>query len=207
MQPYQEAAQAVKKQGEFPLKIAKAIGAGGIAAASSYLGGGAINRVLPFLSEYIPENLVKKGLSKIDPRYGKFIDKALAAGKSMEEIQDFIGGKIQESQAKQEPAKENRNIIEQYSPELHQFVSQEIKKGRPLMQAGAIAQSKFGDVIKKLTKDHKTQWSDILQSVYGSMQGQAQPQEQQQNAQQQNGPGAQALLNILSKINQNMGPK
>ena len=202
MQPYQEAAEEVKRQGELPLKIAKSIGKGTASAAASYLGGGAINRVLPFLSKYIPENLVKKGLSKIDPRYGKFIDKALSGGKSIENVKDFIGEKIEESSESGQAPKENRNIIQQYSPELHQFMDQQIKQGRSPIEAAAIAQNdkKFSEIIKKLSKDHKSPWSSIVEGVYGG-QGQAQSQGQpnQQSDQVNQGADDQAILAAIEK--------
>ncbi len=104
------------------------------------------------------------------------------------------------------PPKENRNIIEQYSPELHQFIDQEVKNGRDLLQAGALAQNdkRFSKIIDKLSKDHKTPWSNILQAVYGGAQ-QSQPQVQPQQSQQQSGQGQQALASILEKINQRLG--
>ncbi len=201
MQPYQEVTKEIRRQGELPLKIAKNVGAVGSAAATAYLGGGAINRVLPFLSKYIPEDLVVKGLSKIDPRYGNFINKAMAAGKSIEEVKDFIGSKIEDQN---EPVKQDRNIIQQYSPELHDFIDQEMKKGRTSIEAGAIAQNdkRFKEVINKLSKDHKTPWSNILESVYGS---QPTSNTSQQQSQQQPGQGQAALMAILQKIQQSRG--
>lgn len=205
MQPYQEASQEIRRQGELPLKAAKTVGAVAGAAASTYLGGGLINRVLPFLSKYIPEDLAIKGLNKIDPRYGKFIQKAMQAGKSFDEVKEFIGEKIEGSS--QEPAKENRNIIQQYSPELHQFIDQQIKQGRRPIEAGAIAQNdkRFKDVISKLSKDHKTPWSSILESVYGDSQ-QTQPQEQMQQTQQQpsSGQGKQQLIQAMQALSQQL---
>lgn len=214
MQPYQEATEEVRRQGEIPLKAAQTAGSIGATAATAYLSGGVINRVLPFLSKYIPEDLVKKGLSKIDPRYGRFIDKALGEGKTIEEVKEFIGQKIQGEQ-KSKPAKEKRNIIEQYSPELHQFLEQEIKKGRKPIEAGALAQNdkRFSSAISKMSKDHKTNWSSIIDSVYGigetaQPQQEIQEQQPQQNIQQpsqQSGQGQQALMAIMQKINQRLG--
>jgi hypothetical protein len=203
MQPYQEATEEIRRQGELPLNIAKNLGSVAGAAATAYLGGGAINRVLPFLSKYIPEDLAIKGLSKLDPRYGSFIKKALGAGKSFEEVKEFIGSKIEEGQEEKKP-KENRNVIQQYSPELHQFLDQEIKKGRAPIEAGAIAQhdKRFKDIISKLSKEHKTPWSNILEAVYGA-QGQAKQSAQQ--PQQQSGQGQAALMEILQKIQQARG--
>lgn len=175
MQPYQEASEELRRQGQAPINALKKAASIGLSAGSVALGAGiggiSLNRVLPFLSKYIPQDLAIKGLSKIDPRFGTFINKALSAGKSIDEVKSFIKEKAvgNESQEKKENPKDQRNIIEQYSPELHQFLKGEVTKGRPAIEAGAIAQSqdKFKNVIKKLESDHKTNFSSILESIYG----------------------------------------
>lgn len=210
MQPYQEADESIKHQRGLPiraLKTAANVGAGAIATATAYGGGKEIfKRAIPFLSKYIPQDLAIKGLSKVDPRLGKFIDVAMDAGNSFEEAKNFIQEKIEGSkeQSKEQP-KEDRNVIQQYSPELHQFISDQISGGRNALQAGSIAQhdKRFMKIIDKLSKDHQVPWSNILESVYGS-QGQAQSQDQpqaqaQQEVLQGQGPGEQRMLNLLSK--------
>lgn len=194
MQPFQRASEEIRRQGEIPVTALKT-------AASTIGGGIAVNKVLPFLNQYLPENLAIKGLTKVDPRFGKFIKRAMDNGYGYEELRNFIGEKTEEGQSK--PSKETRNIIEQYSPELHQFIDQEIKKGRNVLQAGALAQNdkRFSKIIQKLSKDHKTPWSNILQSVYGE----AQQGQQQAQPQQQTGQGQQALASILDRINQRLG--
>lgn len=176
MNPYEKTAEEMKRQSEGPKRFAKtAIGIGGALGVSSFLP--ILSRAAPFLSQYVPEDLAIKGLSKINPKFGNFIQEALKGGYDFQEIKDFIGNQVNESQ-KQSP-KENRNIIQQYSPELHQFIDQEIKKGLKPIQVGALAQNdkRFSQVIKKITKDHKLPWSSILESVYG---GQDQVQQTQQ---------------------------
>jgi hypothetical protein len=210
MQPYQEATEEVRRQGELPLKIAKNAAAVGSTAATAYFGGSALNRVLPFLSKYVPEDLAIKGLNKVDPRYGKFIEKALAAGKSFDEVKDFIGSKIEEGGQGQTPPKQNKNIIEQESPELHQFMLDEIRKGRKPIEAAAIAQNdkRFSDIVKKLMKKHKTPWSSIIESIFGSgemaLPQQGQQQEMQQPVQQGNPQAKQQLLQAMQALSQQL---
>jgi hypothetical protein len=192
MQPYQEAAEEARRQSRIPLTAAKT--AASIAGAA--IGGaGIFSRIAPFLSEYIPEHLAIKGLSKIDPRLGKFISKSMSDGFDFKEVRQFIGEKVQEHEQSQaakmaESPKQNRNIIEQYSPELHQFILGEVQKGRSLLEAGALAAldksngKGFKSVIQKIEKDHKTPWSAILETVYGAQQaGQQQPTQQTQQIQ------------------------
>lgn len=107
------------------------------------------------------------------------------------------------------PSKEGRNIIQQYSPELHQFIEEQVKNGRNPIEAGAIAQNdkRFSSIINKLSKDHKTPWSNILQTVYGQGELQSlQPeQNQQQQLQQKPGQGQAALMAILEQIRKSRG--
>jgi hypothetical protein len=101
-----------------------------------------------------------------------------------------------------------------------------MKKGRSPLQAGALAVQErkngegFKKVIDKLVKQHKTDWASILESVYGGAQSSAPSAQMQPNQppggqnpatqqapqqQRQAGQGQQALMDILSKINQRLG--
>lgn len=189
----------------------------GAASAATGFGIGAsgalTSRIMPFLSQYIPVDLAMKGLNKVSPKLADFLKKGKAAGLDVEEGLQFIKDKLnpktqEEPEGAKESLKENRNIIEKYSPELHQFISDQIKMGRSAIEAGALASLEqkggkgFKNVIDKIVKDHKTPWSAILESVYGSEQAaKSNPQQQQPNP----GPGQQALMDILQKINQRLG--
>lgn len=184
MQPYQKASNSIIEAQERPMKA--------LSGAASM----AISRVMPFLNNYVPMKLALSGLNKVDPRWGKFFKQATDEGYDEEEVRGFLKDKIENGikgeTENQEQSKENRNIIEQYSPELHQFIDQEVRKGRPLIQAGALAQNdkRFADIIDKIQKQHKTPWSQILQSIYGgALQEQPQDQGQMQQPQQGGGQG------------------
>lgn len=139
---------------------------------------GLSSKIMPLLSKYIPADLAMKGINKISPKIGRFLQKGASLGLNVEEGLDFLKNQFDQSKN----TKENRSIIEQYSPELSQFMSQEIKNGRTPIQAAAIAQNerKFSDVIKKMSKDHKTNWSSIVESVF-RMAGSGNNQEQSQS--------------------------
>lgn len=236
MEPYQAANEEMRRRGEQPVNVLKTAGSLALSAAPAYAGAKVLSgvgakigeRIKTFLNEYIPQDLAIKGLSKIDPRLGKFVQKAMDEGYDFDELKDFIKEK---AEGKQEKAKDDRNIIQQYSPELHEFISQEVSKGRSPVEAAALAQnnSKFAKIVDKLSKDHKTPWSQIVEGVYGSgqyggavnpvqqaqqqapeLQGQPlkqqQPQQQGQSSPQgQSGQGQQALMAILQKIQQARG--
>lgn len=212
MQPYQEASEEIRRQGEMPLQIVKNAGA---IAGSAYLGGGAINKVLPFLSKYIPQDLAIKGLSKIDPRYGKFINKALQAGQSFDEVKEFIGSKIEEGSESKKP-NDPFSFLSKYSPQLSENIKTHIQSGRSPKEAAALAYTtgKFNKEIQNIQKDTKENFEDYLERLFmnskgsaqdaGIMQDQGQPQ-QGQPQQQQGGQGQQALMAILQKLQQARG--
>jgi hypothetical protein len=191
---------------------------GGLQTAATFgtaaLGKNAILKVLPFLSEYIPEDLSLKGISKVVPKLGDFLKNGMNQGLSLKSGLDFLKKEIsnmkeetKEPEKKEQP-KENRNIIEQYSPELHEFIKNEVTKGRPVIEAGALAQNnqKYKNIIKKIEGDHKTNWSAILESIYGGGQySRTVNPPQTQNNPQQAGQGQQALMAIMQKINQRLG--
>lgn len=165
MDPYEKTAQVMKKQAETPKRVAK-----GLAGTASLAGSAAfaplLARAAPFLSEFIPTDLAIKGLTKVNPKLGKFVQDAMNSGFDFDEAKNFLGEQIM---ASQQHAKQEKNIIEQYSPDLHQFISEQIGQGRNAYQAGAIAQKdkRFVNAIQKLTKDHKISWADIIEQVYG----------------------------------------
>lgn len=200
----------IERDEKFRGNIGKAIGTG-VSLVTASAGGHFASKVMPFLSKYIPAGLALKGINKVNPKLGAFLSKGQEMGLDLQEGLDFVKEKFE---SKKQPAKESRNIIEQYSPELHQFIDQEVKSGRPALHAGAIAQNdkRFKKIIEKITKDHKSNWSDILQSIYGNgemaQQNMPQPADQMEQQQiQQPGKGSQArdqLLQAMQALSQNL---
>lgn len=170
-------------------------------AGSLALGAGIGSRILPFINQFIPPDLAMKGINKISPVLGSLLKKGQEKGLDVQEGLNFIKTNILRD------ADKERNIIQQESPELHQFIDQEIRGGMTPLQAGAKASvdKKFTDVIKKLVKTHKMPWSNILETIYGSGEQALPKSPQPQGQQQQPGQGQQALMSILSQINQRLG--
>lgn len=177
MQPYQKESQEIRRQGEAPIKALTTTAS--LAAAG--IGSGIVaKRVLPFLSKFIPEEITKKGLSKIDPRFTSFINKSMEMGVPLNEIKDFIQGKITGSEQKISESEENEesqykpikniNTIKRYNDKLYSFIENEIKKGRSPLEAGALArmQEHFKKSIAMIEKNVGANWSDILISVFGN---------------------------------------
>ncbi len=171
----------------------------GASLGTASLGKAAASKILPFLSEHIPTDLAFKGINKVVPGLGNFLKNGMSQGLSLKSGLDFL-----KKEFTKQP-QDNRNIIEQYSPELHQFLQGEIQKGRQPIEAGALAQLKkeFKDPIEKLTKDHKSPFSALLQTVYGG-QEQNQPQQQMQQQAQSQGQQGMSDQQILQKISETL---
>lgn len=92
-----------------------------------------------------------------------------------------------------------RNILEQYSPELFQFVNSQIQNGSSPLQAAteAAKSGKFSQAIKKIQDDHKTGWGNIVQQIFGGGKEAIKNPSQQQG---QSGNADQALMAALDKI-------
>lgn len=219
MQPYQKATEAIRSTEEYPVKLAKSLGlnavGAGIAGGATKAGYQAVNSLLPkigaLINQHVPEAISMKGLSKIDPRFSKFIQGALDEGYSYEDLRGFLGEKISKSETQSNP-KDNKNVIQQYSPELHEFILGEIQQGRSPLEAGALASldrkgKNFKKIISQIEKDYKAPFSAILETAYGG-QSKAQPAAAQESSQKpagQSGQGQAALMAILQKIQQARG--
>lgn len=185
MQPYQKASEALRSSGEYPINLSKNIGLGLIGGGAAKIGAKAISPLIghigSLINEFIPENISKNGLTKLDPRFKKFIDGAIEQGYTYDDVRSFLGNKTNKE------ITQSKNIIEQYSPELHQFITEKIEQGRSPLEAGALASLErkgskgFKDVIKKLEKEHNSPFSSILETIYGSMKKsqQQEPQEEE----------------------------
>ncbi len=89
-QPYQEAGEEMKKQSQLPLKLLKQ----GSSLAGLAVGATSLSRVFPLLNSLIPIDITKKGLAKIDSRYGKFFNAAEKLGHSDAEAREFLKEKL-----------------------------------------------------------------------------------------------------------------
>jgi hypothetical protein len=97
LQPYQEAGQEINRQQAEPGRLLKGSANIALGVAS---GGAILNKIIPFLSKYIPFGLALKGISKVEPRLGKFIQGSINQGHAAEEVMDFVREKITPSEEK-----------------------------------------------------------------------------------------------------------
>lgn len=204
MQPYQEASEEIKRQGQFPHRLAKEAVPAAIGLGTTFAAGKLASRVLPMLSQYVPQDLAIKGLNKIDPRFGKFIEKAIGAGESFDEIKDFIGGKAQEG-----AAIENQNVIKKYDDKLHEFLKKNIEELglTPAQAVGLIdIYPQHKKNIEKLEKDYKVPFISLVEQVYGKGEKGKQSQQQAPEQMQQQGtnPAREQLMQAMQALSQKL---
>lgn len=170
MQPYQEAAETTRRSGEGSISALKYAGTAALGAAGAKAASSIISRVAPLLSQYIPQEFAKKGLSKVDPRFGKFIDKAEDEGFDFDEIRDFIGEKIEKSakQKLENKSSSQPNLIGQASPELQSFIEQQIQAGKAPDHAAALAmpRAEFSDIVRKIEKQSGKRFTALVRDLY-----------------------------------------
>ena len=179
-----------------------------VGIGTSIAGAGMASRVAPFLNELIPTELALKGIRKISPKLGNFLDRGIEKGLDLKEGLQYIRDNLGSSKK----APDQRSIIEQYSPSLFGVLKNLIQTGRSPLEAGALVQLDkiFKKDIEDMEKDHKVPFSSIIEATFGSAQ---QPQSvqggqpQAQGQQQAGGQGQQALMAILQKIQQQRGIK
>jgi len=185
----------------------------GLGASAAGLGIGA--KILPLINQYVPTDLAIKGISKLSPEIGKFLQKGMSQGLDIKDGLQFLKDGF-EKQSESKKAPDQRSIIEQYSPELNQFIVGEMQKGRSPLEAGALAQlnKNFAPIIKKMSADHKAPFSSILESVFPQGKAASQPQTQAAAQTQPSQPaqpnqsnpadGKTALLKAMNDMKQMM---
>lgn len=175
-------------------------------AAATVAGVGLGSRIMPFLNDFIPVDLAIKGISKVAPEVGSFLKKGMKTGLDVKEGLSFIKNSL--SGESKSAANQHQGIIEQYSPDLMRFLKDEIANGMPPQKAGAVARlmnKDFEKAIKQIEKDHKTDFSLLLQNIFGSAeQPQAQQEQSQMQGQQQQGQAPGGIDPALMSIMQNM---
>lgn len=181
IQPYQEESNRLKKAEALPGNIIKgAIGLSGSGALA--------NKILPLINQFIPENIMQKGLAKINPKIGSFVDQALNMGFGADEVREFLKEKLVTGAEKKEEKKPPVHPLQEFEtnyPEIAQALANTMKQGQsPEVAAGILKTSSvFGKLIKKLEKDIGKNFVDYILELFGPRTGSMQ---QPQNIQQQN---------------------
>lgn len=214
MQPHQKAAESLRSGEEYPLHLFKQAGLTAIGGGAAAVGSKAVNKLIPaigsLINSYIPENLSIKGLSKIDPRFGKFIEGAMKEGYSYDDIRSFLGDKIEKTQEIEKIQSDPLKFFETNYPNIAGALARTMQNGQSPEAAAAILKSStpFSKDIKKIEKESGKNFVDYVLELFGNrgqetqQQQMQQPEENQQvqeQPQQSGGVDAQ-LMAALDKI-------
>jgi len=161
------------------------LGAGTLGGAALGISSKAFSKVMPFLNEYIPENLAIKGINKVFPALGRFLKAGERQGLTPKSGLDFIKNEVSKQQQKdsiyslaakgttKNATTQGKNVIEKFSPKLHKFLEDRIKNGIAPEKAAVAAFSgkakkQFSTIISEIERDQKDIWEDIVERIYGS---------------------------------------
>lgn len=191
MQPYQEAEQEIRRQAQAPKK---SLGAAATVAGTLAGGSALASRILPLLNAYVPGEIMRKGIAKVSPRIGKFIDGAINNGYGLDEVRDFIKEKFEPEEEKEEtqehPILQEARIFSDNFPDLAQAVANLMKSGRTPQEAADIISKSLGPRVKEAEKKIGKKFIDFINDIFGAQQQGMQPQQQSQplSQGQENGP-------------------
>lgn len=221
LQPYQAAGQQIQKQAQKPTNLAKTA----LTVGATLTGSGIAKRILPLLSKYVSGNIMRKGLEKIDPRLGKFVDNSLNNGYNIDEVRDHLSSKFsqgsaespQETQGEKSPQVSQHNPLQEFEtnyPDISGALVRTMQNGQSPQAAAGILKtsSAFSKQIKQLEKQVGKNFVDYIVELFGTQgqqvqgqkqmdqQMQQQPGEQQPQVQGQGGGIDQQLMAALDKI-------
>lgn len=195
MRVERESAEREIEEAERPKKIAKnalSIGASAIGIGSLGIGKDMIKRLLPFLNQSLPEEIAVKGISKINGKFGKFIEEGIKKGLPASGAIDYLRREAADTPLGKE-LKAYREQLAKDSPALQKFKKElggeeHFLRGRK----GEMEQLEAKRVMQERSQADKLE----RQKIQGSKQGQIE---------QQQGSGQAALMQILQQINKALG--
>ena len=230
LRPDEEAAlSAIERDKSFRGNVSKGINTGiGLAAGAGLAG--LSSKIMPLLNEFIPAGLALKGINKLSPKLGQFLRNGQEMGLNLEEGFEFIKDKIGKKAEERSVIEKHSPSLFSF---LKEHIGQGKSPVEAAALATLPSKSNnFKSVISKLEKENKAPWISIVQSVFGTgtqkqpnqqpqnqepiqqpqqpqqppqQQPQQQPQPQPQQTQQGAGPGQEALMAILQKIQATRG--
>lgn len=183
MRPNELAQKTIQEREHAWNKSLKKAGSTALSIGASIAGAGIASKVLPFLSEFISPELALKGISKVSPKLGDFLQRGMSQGLALNDglqyLKSQIGGTGLYAGGKSEEEEQVQNIAPRGTPQFQGTHGQAPGSIRELIGSGQAMKA-----------------------------GQYQPQPQQPQPQQSQGapgPGQQALMQVLQQINEKLG--
>lgn len=160
--------------------VAKTAAAAGMGVAGS--------RLLPLLGEFVPMELAMKGINKIAPKVGDFLQRGQKAGLDLRDGFDFIKNQIEKSSERKEERESKSNPFQNFEnefPRLSEALNKIVEQGQPAEAAAAILKnaSWAKSDINKLEKNVGKNFVDFVKEMFGSPQNQTVRQPQQMSSQ------------------------
>jgi hypothetical protein len=158
--------------------IGTAVGIG-----TTIAGGSLASKVLPFLNNLIPEDLALKGINKISPKLGNFLSQGQEAGLDLKDGFEYLKEQLQPTSQQKEPQNQEQQqsdplqFLSGYSPELTQFIQDQLQKGQPAKAIASLAKQdqKLSPVVSKIEKDTQKDFISLLEEILGGQSFQQQP--------------------------------
>jgi hypothetical protein len=137
-------------------------------AATGIAGGQLAMKVLPFLNEYIPLEIAKKGIDKIVPKLGKFLDHGISQGLSLQSGLDYLKSEFLPEFGKEKKAENRQNEIGQVSQELQDFIEQQVQAGKSPDHAAATAmiRPEFLEITSQIEKQTGKPFPTSIRELY-----------------------------------------
>lgn len=173
-------------------------------AATGIVGGSMALKVLPFLSEYIPLELAKKGIDKVAPTLGRMLDQGLKQGLTLQSGLEFLKGEFIPEEGKKMREEKKKNEVGEVSQELQDFIEQHVQGGKSPDHAAALAMvnPKFMDMTRQIEKQTGKPFTASIRELYEgkAVNQQGQEQGQPQQPQQAQAPQGQQQGQINPKL-------
>jgi hypothetical protein len=155
LRPDEKASQHdIQKSHKFDKLLKKGVkSAAGLATAAT--GIGISSKILPFLSEFIPADLALKGISKVSPKIGDFLNKGLKAGLDLKSGLDFLKEKIQpeeEKEDKYQPLLDKAQQMQDRLSNLDSEVLQGSQQGQQTQSQGGQGQEALMAILQKINQ-------------------------------------------------------
>ncbi len=156
------------------------------------IGAKAASKILPLLSQYIPEDLAFKGINKIMPNLGNFLKEGMKQGLSLKSGLDFLKENI-ESKQENPVIKQAKDFETNYPDVVKGLMYQINDRGQSPDKAAEILKHSisFKEKIKKIEKETGKNFIDFVLEMMGGQQNAGQMQQQSGQAMQQ--PGGQGM--------------
>lgn len=206
LQPYQRASQEIQRQSSTGLNAVGQVASTAIGGAGLAGGGAILSKIIPFLSKHIPTALAIKGIQRVAPKIGKFLQASMNQGHPIEEVFTFLkdkaGIKDQDFAQNDEEAQMEKQAQPQAQP--HQTQQNQDPLEQALMSGDQGEVMRLQNINEKqalaMIHNYNQQKHQKLSNKKVGVADQEANRFQEHYGQKQNNASDEALLASLNKI-------